>query len=59
MMMRRFPVLLGLLLCAQLALAVPLGYRYIGSLVVSGGRHVYWYWNACRVGDPRRLSVCR
>jgi hypothetical protein len=44
-MMRRFPVLLGLLLFAHLALAVPPGYRYIGSLVVSGGRHVYWYWN--------------
>lgn len=45
-MMRRFAALAGLLLLAHGALAVPLGYRYIGSLVVSGGRHVYWYWNA-------------
>ena len=25
--------------------AVPLGYRYVGSRVVSGGRVVFWYWN--------------
>jgi len=25
--------------------AVPLGYRYIGSRVVSEGRVVFWYWN--------------
>ena len=47
---RPFPLLaslsvnLAVLLAA--ALAIPVGYRYIGSLVVSGGRHVYWYWNA-------------
>jgi hypothetical protein len=28
------------------ALAIPVGYRYVGSRVVSEGRHVYWYWNA-------------
>jgi hypothetical protein len=26
--------------------AVPPGYRYVGSRVVSEGRVVYWYWNA-------------
>src|SRR5262245_49568609 len=26
--------------------AVPLGYRYVGSRVVSDGRVVLWYWNA-------------
>lgn len=25
--------------------AVPLGYRYVGSRLVSAGRVVYWYWN--------------
>ncbi|MEO8506431.1 MAG: hypothetical protein ABI593_02230 [Betaproteobacteria bacterium] len=25
--------------------AVPLGYRYVGSRVVSEGRAVYWYWH--------------
>ena len=25
--------------------AVPIGYRYIGSMAVSEGRIVYWYWN--------------
>lgn len=44
--MLRFTVLAGLLLLAHAAQAIPPGYRYIGSLVVSGGRHVFWYWNA-------------
>ncbi|MEO8345110.1 MAG: hypothetical protein ABI607_05385 [Betaproteobacteria bacterium] len=38
-------VLLGLLLLLPQVLAIPLGYQYVGSLIVSGGRHVYWYWN--------------
>ena len=41
----RFPVLLCLLLFTPVALAIPVGYRYVGSRVVSEGRHVYWYWN--------------
>ncbi len=45
--MKRLPsALLGLLLLSHQALAIPPGYRYVGSLVVSEGRHVYWYWNA-------------
>ncbi len=44
-MMRWMSALLGLLLLPSHALAIPPGYRYVGSLVVSGGRHVYWYWN--------------
>jgi hypothetical protein len=31
------------------ALAAPPGYRYMGSRVVSGGRVVYWYWDASHV----------
>ena len=42
--MMRFAALLGLLLLSDSVLAIPLGYRYVGSLVVSEGRHVYWYW---------------
>src|SRR4051812_40744597 len=39
------------------ALAVPLGYRYVGSCVVSQGRVVYWYWNADHVDiDAYRVS---
>jgi hypothetical protein len=34
---------------AGAAFAVPPGYRYVGSRVVSEGRVVYWYWNADRV----------
>ena len=45
-MMRRFAGLLGLLLLSHAVLAIPLGYRYVGSRIVSEGRHVYWYWNA-------------
>ena len=45
MMLTRFAALAGLLLLSQCVLAVPLGYRYVGSRVVSEGRHVYWYWN--------------
>jgi hypothetical protein len=44
-MMRQFAVL-AVLLLSHHVLAVPLGYRYIGSRVVSEGRHVYWYWDA-------------
>ena len=39
-------VAIGLLCAAQAALAVPVGYRYVGSRVVSEGRVVLWYWNA-------------
>jgi hypothetical protein len=35
----------GLLCAAQTLLAVPFGYRYVGSRVVSDGRAVLWYWN--------------
>ena len=45
-MIWRLPVLLCLLLFTPAALAIPVGYRYVGSRVVSEGRHVYWYWNA-------------
>ena len=41
-------VALGLA-CLASALAVPLGYRYVGSRVVSQGRVVLWYWNADHV----------
>jgi hypothetical protein len=37
---------LAILLLAHHVLAVPLGYTYIGSRLVSEGRHVYWYWDA-------------
>lgn len=40
-----FPALL-LFLLSQVVHAIPPGYRYVGSRVVSEGRHVYWYWNA-------------
>lgn len=39
--------------CAVEALAVPLGYRYVGSRVVSQGRVVLWYWNAEHVEVDR------
>ena len=45
----RFLVLLALAVWVVPALAVPPGYRYVGSRVVSGGRVVYWYWNADHV----------
>jgi len=45
-MMRRFAALFAFLLFSHAVLAVPLGYRYVGSRIVSEGRHVYWYWNA-------------
>lgn len=32
-----------------IAMAVPPGYRYIGSRVVSEGRVVFWYWNVDQV----------
>jgi len=39
------------------ALAVPLGYRYVGSRVVSQGRVVLWYWNSDRLEvDAYRAS---
>ncbi len=42
----RYLLALGVLAIATAALAVPPGYRYIGSRIVTGGRVVYWYWNA-------------
>jgi hypothetical protein len=45
----RLLAVLALLLVAVPALAVPPGYRYVGSRVVSGGRVVYWYWDASHV----------
>jgi hypothetical protein len=45
-MMRRLAALVALLWLSHAVFAVPLGYRYIGSRIVSEGRHVYWYWNA-------------
>jgi hypothetical protein len=44
-MMRRLAALLALLFLSHAVFAVPLGYRYVGSRIVSEGRHVYWYWN--------------
>jgi len=43
--MRRLAALLALLFLSHAVFAVPLGYRYVGSRIVSEGRHVYWYWN--------------
>ncbi|MFO1310898.1 MAG: hypothetical protein U1F41_02415 [Burkholderiales bacterium] len=49
--------ILALLVSASVAWAVPPGYRYVGSRVVSGGNVVYWYWNADHVEiDPSRTS---
>jgi hypothetical protein len=45
----RWLVLLALMLMVAPSLAVPPGYRYMGSRVVSAGRVVYWYWNADHV----------
>lgn len=45
MSMRWLPAFIGLLMLTHHALAIPVGYRYVGSRVVSEGRHVYWYWN--------------
>jgi hypothetical protein len=44
-MMRRLAALLAFLFLPHAVFAVPLGYRYVGSRIVSEGRHVYWYWN--------------
>jgi len=44
--MRQLAALAVLLLSLHALAAVPPGYRYIGSRVVSEGRHVYWYWDA-------------
>jgi hypothetical protein len=44
-MMRRLAALLAFLFLSHAVFAVPLGYRYVGSRIVSEGRHVYWYWN--------------
>lgn len=53
----RFVATLVLLIAATHALAVPPGYRYVGSRVVSAGRVVYWYWNADHVElDPSRTT---
>ena len=32
-----------------MASAVPIGYRYIGSRLVSEGRAVFWYWNVDQI----------
>jgi len=45
----RFVLLLASMLVVLPSLAVPPGYRYMGSRVVSAGRVVYWYWNADHV----------
>ena len=45
----RLLALLALALVVVPALAVPPGYRYVGSRVVTGGRVVYWYWDASHV----------
>lgn len=50
--------------CAALSVAhaaVPLGYRYVGSRLVSAGRVVYWYWNVDYVefGDFGASFVAR
>lgn len=37
--------LASLVSLAPIAFAVPPGYRYIGSRLVSEGRVVFWYWN--------------
>lgn len=50
------------LACAvQAALAVPPGYRYMGSRVVSEGRVVFWYWNVdyLEIGPYRVSFVAR
>src|SRR5262245_2614140 len=39
----------GLACAVHAALAVPVGYRYVGSRVVSEGRVVFWYWNVDHV----------
>ena len=53
----RFVLTLALLAMSGAALAVPPGYRYVGSRVVSGGSVVYWYWNSDHVEiDPSRTS---
>ena len=53
----RVVAFLALLALAASAQAVPPGYRYVGSRVVSGGAVVYWYWNADHVEiDPSRTS---
>src|SRR4029078_2705304 len=54
----RFLVLLGLLLVLVPALAVPPGYRYVGSRVVTGGRVGYWYWNADHVEIRPGAASC-
>ena len=46
---RALLVAAGVLGAATPAWSVPVGYRYIGSRVVSEGRVVYWYWNVDHV----------
>lgn len=54
-MKRRYPglrlwlALASLVTLVPIAFAVPLGYRYIGSRLVSEGRVVFWYWNVDHV----------
>ena len=59
-MWRWVAFVVAVLWCAQ-ALAVPFGYRYVGSRVVSEGRHVYWYWNvdAVEIGPYGNSFVAR
>ena len=46
---RKWLALASLVLLAPIAFSVPLGYRYIGSRLVSEGRVVFWYWNVDHV----------
>ena len=43
--LRRWLTLACLVSLTPIAAGVPLGYRYIGSRLVSEGRVVFWYWN--------------
>jgi len=49
--------LASLVLLAPTALGVPLGYRYIGSRLVSEGRVVFWYWNVDYVEVRNRATL--
>lgn len=47
--LRRCLALMCVVSLAPAVWAVPIGYRYIGSRIVSDGRIVYWYWNVDHV----------
>jgi hypothetical protein len=47
--LRKWLILATLAWLTPIALSVPLGYRYIGSRLVSEGRVVFWYWNVDHV----------